>query len=84
MRTCAREIVMLGSVILLFTMEIIQFVSLGPYERFSDLKFYFNFDNIIQLVVIFLAATCLAIQGQELHVKWCSAFGIVLAYIGIN
>jgi hypothetical protein len=84
MRTCAREIVMLTTVILLFAVEIIQFVTLGPYSTFSELRFYFNFDNLIQLVVIVLAAACLAVQSHETDIKWCSSFGIVFAYIGKN
>jgi len=84
LRTCAREIVMLTTVILLFTVEIIQFVTLGPYSTFSELRFYFNFDNVIQLVVITLAAACLAIQSHEIDIKWCASFGIVFAYIGKN
>ena len=82
MRACAREIVMCTTVVLLFAMEIAQFISLGPYTSISELRLYFNFDNIIQLGVIFMAAACLVIQHEEQHVKWLSAFGIVFAYLG--
>ena len=82
MRTCAREIVMCTAIILLFIIEILQFISLGPYTSLSELRFYFNFDNIIQLVVITLALASVATQHKEIHVKWCSAFGVVIAYIG--
>ena len=75
---------MLTTLILMLTVEIIQFVSLGPYSSFSELRFYFNFDNVIQLVVIILAAACLAVQNHEIDVKWCASFGIVFAYIGRN
>ena len=73
---------MFTTVTLLFIGEILQFLSLGPYTSFSELKFYFNFDNFIQIVVIFLAAASLVVQNEEHLEKWISAFGIVFAYIG--
>ena len=73
---------MFTTVILLFIGEILQFLSLGPYTSITELKFYFNFDNFIQIVVIVLAATTLAVQNEEHLVKWIAAFGIVFAYIG--
>ena len=82
MRACAREVVMFSTVIFLLAMEVLQFISLGPYASLSELRLYFNFDNLIQLIVIFLAAACLVGQHDEMHVKWCSAFGIVFAYLG--
>ena len=81
-RVCAREIVMFSTVVFLLVVEILQFVSLGPYANLSELTLYFNFDNVIQLMVIFLAAACLVTQHEEIQVKWCSAFGIVFAYLG--
>ena len=82
MRTCARELIMFTTVTLLFIGEILQFLSLGPYTSFYELKFYFNFDNFIQIIVIFLAAASLVVQNEEHLEKWISAFGIVFAYIG--
>ena len=73
---------MFSSVVFLLFVEILQFVSLGPYANLSELTLYFNFDNVIQLMVIFLAAACLVTQHEEIQVKWCSAFGIVFAYLG--
>ena len=82
MRACAREIIMFTTVGLLFIGEILQFLSLGPYTSVTELRFYFNFDNFIQIIVIVLAATCLVVQNDDHLVKWISAFGIVFAYIG--
>ena len=73
---------MFSSVVFLLVVEILQFVSLGPYANLSELTLYFNFDNVIQLIVIFLASACLVTQHEEIQVKWCSAFGIVFAYLG--
>ena len=73
---------MFTTVLLLFVGEILQFLSLGPYTSFAELRFYFNFDNFIQIIVILLAAACLFVQNNEHLVKWISAFGIVFAYIG--
>ena len=73
---------MFTTVLLLLIGEILQFLSLGPYTSIIELKFYFNFDNFIQIVVIVLAATTLAVQNEEHLVKWIAAFGIVFAYIG--
>ena len=58
MRACAREVVMFSTVIFLLAMEVVQFISLGPYASLSELRLYFNFDNLIQLIVIVLAAGC--------------------------
>ena len=41
-----------------------------------------NFENMIELTVISLAAVCLSTQEFEEVEKWFSAFGIVLAYLG--
>ena len=84
MRTCATELTMFTTVTLLFIGEILQFLSLGPYTSFSELRFYFNFDNFIQIIVISLAAASLVVQNEEHLEKWISAFGIVFAYIGNN
>lgn len=73
---------MFTTIILLFVGEVLQFLSLGPYTSISELRFYFNFDNFIQIVVILLAAACLVVQNNDHLVKWISAFGIVFAYIG--
>ena len=73
---------MFTTIILLFVGEVLQFLSLGPYTSISELRFYFNFDNFIQIIVILLAATCLVVQNNDHLVKWISAFGIVFAYIG--
>ena len=87
MRVCAREIMLSITIFLLFTIEIIQLISMGPYTSSGFLSFtslwrYLNFENIIELVVIILAATCLCTQHKEQYIKWCSAFGIVFAYLG--
>ena len=81
-RVCVREITLSITIILLLTIEILQLISLGPYTSLSSLLRYFNFENMIQLAVIILAAACLGTHHHEQHIKWCSALGIVLAYLG--
>ena len=52
---------------------------------FSDMTngiYVTNFENMIELTVISLAAVCLSTQEFEEVEKWFSAFGIVLSYIG--
>ena len=82
MQACSREIILSVTIILLFTIGVVHFISLGPYTSLKSLRRYFNFEKFIQLVVIILAATCLGTQHHEQNIKWVSAFGIVFAYLG--
>ena len=61
---------------LLLTIEILQLMSVGIRAYVT------NFENMIELTVISLAAVCLSTQEFEEVEKWFSAFGIVLAYLG--
>ena len=63
---------------LLLTIEILQLMSVGIRAYLT------NFENMIELTVISLAAVCLSTQEFEEVEKWFSAFGIVLAYLGIS
>ena len=73
---CVVEIVLSITIVLLLTIEILQLMTVGPRA------YILNFENMIELTVIGLAATCLGTQEHETYVKWFSAFGIVLAYLG--
>ena len=73
---CSTEIMLLCTTVLLLIEELLQLFSLGV------LYYIQQFENIIELSVISLAAVCLGTQELEAHIKWFSAFGIVLAYLG--
>ena len=76
--SCIVEIVLALCIVLLLTIEILQLTSVG-------IKAYFtNFENLIEVSVIILSSLCLATQEFEDMIKWFSAFGIVLSYIGIT
>ena len=74
---CSIEIILFSTICLLITQEVLQLFTLGfrAYLR--------EFENLIEMMVIILAVTCLWTQEHEAYIKWFSAFGIVLAYLGI-
>jgi hypothetical protein len=73
---CVVEVILAVAVLLLFTIEILQLMSVGVKTYCT------NFENMIELTVISLASVCLGAQENEELEKWFAAFGIVLAYIG--
>ena len=74
--SCIVEMVLSLTLALLLTIEILQLMSVGIRAYVT------NFENMIELTVISLAAICLSTQEFEEVEKWFSAFGIVLAYLG--
>ena len=74
--SCIVEMVLSLTLALLLTIEILQLMSVGIRAYVT------NFENMIELTVISLAAVCLSTQEFEEVEKWFSAFGIVLAYLG--
>ena len=76
--SCIVEIVLALCIVLLLTIEILQLTSVGVKAYFT------NFENLIEVSVIILSSLCLATQEFEDMIKWFSAFGIVLSYIGIT
>ena len=74
--SCIVEMILSLTLALLLTIEILQLMSVGIRAYLT------NFENMIELTVISLAAVCLSTQEFEEVEKWFSAFGIVLAYLG--
>ena len=81
---CIAEIILCSSIFLQSIIQISHLISLGPRR-------YFHLENLLPTTVLILALTCVIIASttttenkktQIYRLKWVSAFGILLAYLG--
>lgn len=73
--SCAIEIILTICIIVLTLQELFQLAALGVKQYVGE------FENLIEITVLALAISSLAVQQDMYTLKWVSAFGICLAYL---
>ncbi len=73
--SCSMEIILLIMVVVLLAQEMVQCAALGVKRYLRE------FENLVELAALTLAAVGLFMQDQMALLKWLSAFGICLAYL---